>query len=100
MSRLCRVEVLGLEIRSAGADVDWERLIPDPIRDGARGTGDAEHDGGKEEPLLPRRHVATEHLARRVLISAAASLEANTALPATKVSAPACQTWVIVSRLM
>src|ERR1041384_517505 len=89
-----------LEVRRLRADIDGEHLVAQSIGRYADRRADREENSAQQQPLAAARHAPSAHCARSVLISAAASLAEKTALPATKVSAPARQTFAIVSRLI
>src|SRR5207253_7761502 len=89
-----------LEIRSLRADVDGEHLVAKTVAGDSDDGAQRDHDGGEQRPLSAPCHARSAHRARSSLISAAASPAENTALPATNVSAPAFQTFWMVSRLI
>src|SRR6266571_1356963 len=98
-SRLVRAQVRGAESRSARSYLNGVNLRtqPDRERDAEHG---GHHDARDQCPLLPVRHAVTMQRRRSSCTSRAGSALANTALPATKVSAPASCAAAIVCLAM
>src|SRR6185295_11994757 len=89
-----------LEVRRLRADVDRKDLVAQSVGGDANDPRNHRDDRPEQQPLTAARHARSAHCARSALISAAGSLAAKTALPATNVSAPARHTFAIVSRLI
>src|SRR5450432_2358238 len=76
------------------------QLIAEHPRRGEERAAEYDDDQRDDRPLLARGHARSVQSARSAPISARGSGAANTAWPATKVSAPARHTSAIVSRLI
>src|SRR5690606_21097182 len=90
----------GVEVGRAGADGDGEELVAEDARRREEAAPHEKNEESDDRPLLSDGHAVSMQSCLSAEISAPGSLAVNTACPATKVSAPARQTRLMVSRLI
>src|SRR5262249_32394638 len=88
------------KVRHLRSNEDREQLVSHEVRRHREPETEHEDHRPDDRPLFPRRHTVTPQRERSARISARGSGAEKIALPATKVSAPACHTLAIVSRLI
>src|SRR5262249_10269773 len=88
------------EVRYLRSDKDRKQLVLHEMRRGHEPKAEDENHRSDDGPLLATRHTVTPQRERNAPISARGSRAPKIACPATNVSAPACQTLSMVSRLM